>query len=101
MSKNAGPDGKRKCSSWGPVRVEGTKGTVCLGEDGVLTLYTDAGQRSWIFDEGTYAKSFVATQRHFIECLNVGHPPETIGKETLKTMALVFAAYRSGQDGRN
>jgi predicted dehydrogenase len=86
--------------AWGPVRVEGTKGTVCLGEDGVLTLYTDADQRSWTFDENTYAQSFVATQRHFIECLSEGLPPETSGKETLKTMALVFAAYRSGQEER-
>jgi predicted dehydrogenase len=86
--------------AWGSVRVEGTQGTVALGQDGVLTLYTGDGQQTWAFPEGTIGQSFVATQRHFIECLDMGREPETSGAETLKTMGLVFAAYRSAAEER-
>jgi predicted dehydrogenase len=85
---------------WGPVRVEGRAGTASLGHDGVLRLYNDDGQRSWAFSEDTIAEGFTSTQRHFIECLRTGRSPETSGVETLKTMALVFAAYRSADEGR-
>ncbi|MCK4817801.1 Gfo/Idh/MocA family oxidoreductase [bacterium] len=86
--------------AWGPARVKGTKGTASLGRDGVLTLCMDEDQRTWDFPEDTYSQSFVAAQRHFIECLDMRQTPETSGVETLKTMGLVFAAYRSAQEGR-
>ncbi len=86
--------------AWGLVRVEGTDGTAILGRDGVLTLYTDQGQQSWAFPNDTISQSFVAAQRHFIECLDTGQEPETSGAQTLKTMGLVFAAYRSASDMR-
>lgn len=85
---------------WGPVRVEGVAGTASLGHDGVLRLHNDDGQRSWAFPKDAIAQGFISTQRHFIECLRTGRSPETSGVETLKTMALVFAAYRSADEGR-
>ena len=86
--------------AWGLVRVEGTGGTACLERDGVLTLYTDDGEQQWAFPSDTIDQSFVAAQRHFIQCLQTGQEPGTSGAETLKTMALVFAAYRSAEEGR-
>lgn len=86
--------------SWCKAHVEGTRGTAILGRDGVLSLYTDDDQASWSFPEDSILQSFVATQQHFIDCLRSGQEPETSGAETLKTMALVFAAYRSASEGQ-
>jgi D-apiose dehydrogenase len=41
--------------------------------------------------------SVVAIQRHWIECLRTGNEPETSGKDNLKTLELVFAAYTSAE----
>jgi hypothetical protein len=42
----------------------------------------------------------VRTKHHFIECLEGGAEFETSGAETLKTMALVYACYRSAEEKR-
>lgn len=86
--------------TWYEARIEGTLGTVILNKNGVLTLTTDSDQRSWSFSKDTFFKSFVTTQRHFIECLSFNKTPETSGTETIKTMALVFAAYQSADEDR-
>ena len=44
--------------TWGPFRVEGSAGTLDLGYDGRLTLYTDEQHQSWQFDEGGEQQSF-------------------------------------------
>lgn len=38
-------------------------------------------------------------QSHFIECLRNGSQPETSGRDNLRTLALVEAAYASARDG--
>lgn len=86
--------------SWGSVRIEGDNGTLILGQDGVLTLYTDSQQLSWVFPKDTVEQSFVAAQRHFVECIESGQEPETSGSETIKSLQLVFSAYRSSQEQR-
>lgn len=91
---------KTEKGAWGPVRVEGSEGTAILQKDGTLCLYRDEGEQSWHFPEDTILNSFTATQQHFIDCLQDGRSPETNGPETLKTMALVFAAYHSSEQGQ-
>jgi predicted dehydrogenase len=86
--------------TWYEARIEGTLGTIILRKDGVLTLHTDCDKRSWSFSEDTIFRSFVATQKHFIECLVSNKTPETSGEETIRTMALVFAAYQSAYEER-
>lgn len=86
--------------TWYEARMEGTLGTIILRKNGVLTLYSDNDQQSWSFSKDTIFRSFIATQRHFIECLASNKAPETSGKETIKTMALVLAAYESAEEGR-
>jgi hypothetical protein len=39
-------------------------------------------------------------QQHFIDCLRSGDASETSGRETLKTMELVFGAYDSATHNR-
>lgn len=84
----------------GEFVVEGTEGTVQLSKDGSLRLHTIQGTKTWTFAEDTIPQSFVATQRHFVDCLRQGRAAETSGPESLKTMALVFGAYRSAREGR-
>jgi predicted dehydrogenase len=86
--------------TWGSLVVEGTEGTAVLDRRGALALYTGGEPQVWKFPPDTIPQSFVAAQRHFIECLDSGAEPETSGPQTLRTMALVFGAYRSAAEGR-
>jgi len=86
--------------NWGTFAVDGTLGTAILGKDGRLTLHTSEGSQVWEFPSDSIDASFIATQGHFIDCLRTGKEPETGGDATLKTMALVFAAYCSAEEGR-
>lgn len=95
----AGVSVPQRTLSWGPVRVEGTLATAVLGWDGLLHLYTDEGTQTFTFPVDTVDRSFASTQQHFVDCLQDGREPETSGAETLKTMALVFGAYASAEQG--
>jgi predicted dehydrogenase len=82
------------------LQIDGTEGTLVLRADRTLHLYTDTEHREWSFPEDTFAQSRAAAQQHFIDCLESGAPFETGGPETLKTMALVYAAYLSAKENR-
>ncbi|UIJ47478.1 Gfo/Idh/MocA family oxidoreductase [Sphingomonas cannabina] len=45
-------------------------------------------------------ESVAAIQRHWVECLAAGCEPDTSGRDNLRTLALVDAAYRSAAEGR-
>jgi predicted dehydrogenase len=83
------------------LQVDGTRGTLVLRPDRSLHLFTDDEYQRWQFAGDTLHKSRVATQQHFIDCLESGAEFETGGAETLKTMTLVYAAYQSAQEGRS
>jgi predicted dehydrogenase len=93
---------EEKPDTWAPsrFRIEGTDGTLILGLDRSLTLVTDKDHQVWQFPSETIHQSFVAAQQHFIDCLESGAEFETSGSETLKTMALVYACYRSAEEAR-
>lgn len=84
----------------GTFVVEGTRGSIYLTKDGSLRLHTAQEAETWSFPSDTIAQSFVATQQHFVDCLREGRAAETSGVESLKTMALVFSAYRSAREKR-
>lgn len=86
--------------SWGCVRIEGENGTLILDQNGVLTVYSDSQQLTWVFPKDTVERSFVAAQRHFVECIEAGREPETSGSETIKSLQLVFSAYRASEERR-
>jgi predicted dehydrogenase len=45
-------------------------------------------------------ESVLAIQSHWIECLRQGREPATSGRDNLKTLALVEAAYQSAATGQ-
>jgi predicted dehydrogenase len=82
------------------LEIDGTEGTLALGADGWMRLFSDSGYQEWHFSEDTRPASRTAAQQHFIDCLESGAEFETSGAETLKTMALVYACYLSAEEGR-
>ncbi len=85
------------------VEVDGTLGTVRLSAGYRLTVATAMGatdtdvsppllawaSRPW----HNIQESVLAIQRHWADCLRAGREPQTSGRDNLKTLALVEAAY--------
>jgi predicted dehydrogenase len=83
------------------LEIDGTGGTLVMKADGSLHVLTDKEHRRWEFSpQHTKPESHIAAQQHFIDCLETSAEFETSGAETLKTMALVYAAYLSAEEGR-
>jgi predicted dehydrogenase len=82
-------------------QVDGTRGTLVLSPDNSLRLFTDTQRQEWQFSPDGNAQSRTTAQQHFIDCLESGAEFETSGAETLKTMRLVYVAYRSAVEGSN
>ena len=51
-------------------------------------------------DDQVYVDGYVATQRHFIAGLLSGTEHETRASDTLRTMDVIWTAYRSAEEGR-
>ena len=88
-----------------PTIVEGTEGSLSLCRDGSLERIGLSGDKVLVpvnlpADDLVYLDGYRATQAHFIEGLHSGASLETSGAETLKTMAVVWAAYRSAEERR-
>lgn len=102
------------------VHLEGERGSLSLGPGYQLTqvLGADEGFRSG--REGlrvergacpptplpwstppfeAIQESVLRIQQHWLDCLEEGREPETSGEDNLKTLRLVFAAYRSAEAG--
>lgn len=85
--------------------VEGTGGALSVESDGTLRLaYLDGrSERRAVAmppDDEVYVDGYVATQRHFVDGLLHGKPHETSGADTLHTMDVIWAAYRSAEERR-
>jgi len=83
----------------GNFHIQGTRGSAIIRPNGQVDLYTDEENRSWVYPENAFQKSIEAAQTHFIRCLMSGAPFLTEGEDYIKTMALVFAAYKSASTG--
>jgi predicted dehydrogenase len=88
-----------------PTVAEGTDGTLRLLTDGSLEWVSPTGRRerkpvALPPDETVYLEGFIATQRHFIDGLLSGAEHETRASDNLKTMDVIWAAYRSAEEGR-
>jgi predicted dehydrogenase len=104
MSWCAAPDLGRPAWALNQTVVEGTAGTIRVQTDGSLQVVSLTGRVegrpvSVPPDDEVYVGGYLATQTHFIDGLRFGTPHETSGKDTLKTMDVVWAAYRSAEDG--
>lgn len=82
------------------LEIEGTDGTLSLACNGTLHLHTDATHERWHFDAQELKRSHVAAQQHFLDCLSSGAEFETSGAATLRTLALIQAAYLSAAENR-
>ncbi len=85
--------------------VEGTAGTLRLLTDGTLEWISLEGrsERRPVAlppDPQVYVDAYLRTQTHFIDGLLTGAPHETSGADTLRTMDVVWTAYRSADEGR-
>jgi predicted dehydrogenase len=84
--------------------AEGTAGALRVRTDGALEFagLDGATRRRPVAlppDDRVYLDGYVATQAHFIEGLRQGVEHETRALDTLKTMDVVWAAYRSAETG--
>lgn len=84
----------------GSMIVEGDKAALRISGDGHLTL-NDAPLSFDPPAEGYKGDSVFATQRHLIDCLSSGQPCESEGREYLKTVELVEAAYALAGRGQS
>ncbi len=85
--------------------VEGTVATLRLALDGSLERISLDGKvtRRAVplpHEEHIYLDGYIATQSHFVEGLLHDAPFETSGEETLRTMDVLWNAYRSADEGR-
>jgi predicted dehydrogenase len=84
--------------------VEGDAGSLRLQRDGSLLFVSLNGRTEsrpvpLPPDDDVYLAGYIATQRHFIDGLVHGTQHETRGSDALRTMNVVWAAYRSAEEG--
>jgi hypothetical protein len=65
-------------------KIDGTEGTLALGADGWMRLFSDSGYQEWYFSEDTWPASRTAAQQHFIDCLESGAEFETAARKRSK-----------------
>lgn len=92
------------------LEIDGTAGTLRLAQDYRLTVVGAAGQttvtvapdlRPWAsWPWHNIQESVLNIQRHWVRCLRTHRAPETSGRDNLRTLALVHAAYDSAASGR-
>jgi len=85
--------------------VEGTAGTLRLLTDGALEWINPTGRRERrpvVLPPGdqVYSDGYSATQQHFLDGLITGAEHETRASDTLRTMDVVWTAYRAAEEGR-
>ena len=81
-------------------RLEGSEGTLITKGDGVVHLLRNDSQtfsKETLDAPAGYKESFRATQAHFARSLLEQCEFETGGRDNLKTLAAVFAAYESAE----
>jgi len=89
------------------IHLEGDRGALKVGPHFQLDSACDGRVQHW--DARPVVRSWyqspreviqdsvLPTQQHWIDCLREGRAPDTSGHDNLKTLALVFSAYRSAQ----
>ncbi len=86
--------------------VEGTDGTLRLLINGSIEWTGPDGNRQVRVvalppDDQVYVEGYAATQRHFINGLIAATEHETRASDNLKTMDVIWTAYRAAEEGRS
>ena len=92
------------------LEIEGRRGSLVLSPGLELRVTSDGETTAralctpllpWTSEPWHVSQeSVLNTQKHWIECLKVGDEPQTLGRDNLKTYALVEAAYESAKSSR-
>ena len=92
------------------IELDGTKGSLRLGQGYRLTVTSDKGTRledvsppllPWASKPWHNIQESVALiEQHWVNCLMTGAEPQTSGRDNLKTFALVEAVYQSAASGQ-
>ena len=92
------------------IELDGTKGTLRLGQGYKLTVTSDKGTRHedvsppllpWASKPWHNIQESVALiEQHWVDCLANGTEQQTSGRDNLKTFALVEAVYQSASSGK-
>jgi predicted dehydrogenase len=83
------------------VTIEGDKGSIELLPDRGDVLRVTTSDGTWqrpaidVAPAEAYQASYVAAQRHFVDCLRNGQLPETVASDNVQTLAATLAAYES------
>ena len=87
--------------TFGDAIIEGNGGCIRLDGTGRLTLQqlgeSEQAVDYQFQDHGFAGDCVFHTQKHFIECLDLGSDFETSGREYLKSLAVVEAIYQSAE----
>ncbi len=84
----------------GFLTIEGSMGNLHLDPFGKIMLELRGSvlqEHKYVIPTGYRGGSVIGAQRHFLECLKSGQPFETEGDEYLKTVEIVFAAYKAAK----
>ncbi len=105
MSWCTPPEGARPEWALNPTIVEGTDGILRVLPDGSLERTGPDGRQEQRpvplpADDQVYVDGYAAVQRHFIHGLITGADHETSAADNLKTLDVIWAAYRSAEEGR-
>jgi D-apiose dehydrogenase len=90
------PPSRSPSPGWLHMSIEGSSGTLELTPDWRLVLDAVEAQESLAFS-GDTQEGYNGMQWHFADCLRTGATAETSGLDNLRTMELVFGAYRSAK----
>lgn len=80
--------------------IEGNMATIKLFDNGRISIIDNYGIEKTYKErtELNYVDSHKKLHSHFIDCLNNGTDFQTSGEDNLKTLKLVFSAYRSNSE---
>ena len=92
------------------MRIEGDHGTVELDAGYRLAVSAPGNRQERSVEPPVPAwgakpwhliqDSVIAIQRHWVDCLRLGHEPQTSGADNLRTLDLVLRAYESAGNGQ-
>jgi D-apiose dehydrogenase len=105
MTWCASPDRARADWALNETVVEGTEGSLRLGLDGTIERVGLDGTSLTLPvplppADRVYRDAYRLTQSHFLDGILRGVPHETSGIDTLRTMDVVWGAYRAAEEGR-